>query len=245
MKKATRSILSTVLAVSMAATACPVSFAATTSNEVTAREKANAALAREAAAQGMVLLENKNNSLPIKTKKLALFGGGAVRTVRGGTGSGDPFNGGLSGGGDVNVNQSERYNINIYNSFKKAGYDITTASILEKYAEGYDVENAKAASLPLAEYVRKQITNKKVIVKYEIVADLSELKKLIAEFGKIGSNLNQIARYFNTGGLHSQEMRNEIKKSIAEIYKLKYEIIKLAGDFTTVNANNRNSAEEN
>ena len=27
-------------------------------------------------------------------------------------------------------------------------------------------ENAKAASLPLAEYVRKQITNKKVIVKY-------------------------------------------------------------------------------
>lgn len=103
--------------------ACPVSFAATTSNEVTAREKANAALAREAAAQGMVLLENKNNSLPIKTKKLALFGGGAVRTVRGGTGSGDPFNGGLSGGGDVNVNQSERYNINIYNSFKKAGYE--------------------------------------------------------------------------------------------------------------------------
>ena len=43
----------------------------------------------------MVLSENKNNSLPIKTKKLALFGGGAVRTVRG-TGSGDPFNGGLS-----------------------------------------------------------------------------------------------------------------------------------------------------
>ena len=106
-------------------------------------------------------------------------------------------------------------------------------------------ENAKVASLPLAEYVRKQITNKKVIVKYEIVADLPELKKLIAEFGKIGSNLNQIARYFNTGGLHSQEMRNEIKKSIAEIYKLKYEVIKLAGDFTTVNANNRNSAGEN
>ena len=158
MKKATRSILSAAVAVSLAATACPVSFAATTSNEVTAREKANAALAREAAAQGMVLLENKNNSLPIKTKKLALFGGGAVRTVRGGTGSGDPFNGGLSGGGDVNVNQSERYNINIYNSFKKAGYDITTASILEKYAEGYDVENAKAASNPMATFAYPELT---------------------------------------------------------------------------------------
>ena len=39
MKKATRSILSAAVAVSLAATACPVSFAATTSNEVTAREK--------------------------------------------------------------------------------------------------------------------------------------------------------------------------------------------------------------
>lgn len=40
-------------------------------------------------------------------------------------------------------------------------------------------------------------------------------------------------------------MRSEIKKSIAEIYKLKYEVIKLAGDFTTVNTNNRNSTGEN
>lgn len=45
--------------------------------------------------------------------------------------------------------------------------------------------------------------NKKVIVKYELVADLPELKKLIAEFGKIGSNLNQIARHFNNGDIHS------------------------------------------
>ena len=51
-------------------------------------------------------------------------------------------------------------------------------------------ENAKSANLPLAEYVRKQVMKQKVIAKYEIVADLPELKKLIAEFGKIGSNLN-------------------------------------------------------
>ena len=53
-------------------------------------------------------------------------------------------------------------------------------------------ENAKSANLPLAEYIRKQVMKQKVIAKYEIVADLPELKKLIAEFGKIGSNLNQI-----------------------------------------------------
>lgn len=91
--------------------------------------------------------------------------------------------------------------------------------------------NAKDANLPLAEYARKQVLNKKIIAKYEIVAELPEFKKLIAEFGKIGSNLNQIARYFNSGGIHSQEMRNSINQSIARIYEMKYEVLKMAGDF--------------
>jgi len=91
--------------------------------------------------------------------------------------------------------------------------------------------NAKSANLPLAEYARKQIMNKKVIAKYEIVADVPELKKLIAGFGKIGSNLNQIARHFNSGGIHSQEMRKSISQSIADIYEMKYAVLKMAGDF--------------
>ncbi len=95
-------------------------------------------------------------------------------------------------------------------------------------------ENAKAAHLPLAEYVRKQIMKQKVTAKYEIVADLPELKKLVAEFGKIGSNLNQIARHFNSGGIHSQEMRRAIDQSVARIYEMKYEVLKMAGDFQAV-----------
>lgn len=94
-------------------------------------------------------------------------------------------------------------------------------------------ESAKAARLPLAEYVRKQVMKQKVTAKYEIVADLPELKKLVAEFGKIGSNLNQIARHFNSGGIHSQEMHKSIDRSIARIYEMKYEVLKMAGDFHT------------
>ena len=90
---------------------------------------------------------------------------------------------------------------------------------------------AKAASLPLAEFARRQIMNKRTIIKYELVTDLPELKKLIAEFGKIGSNLNQIARYFNQGGIISTEMKNEIRKSLRDIYEMKYEVMKMAGDF--------------
>ncbi len=95
-------------------------------------------------------------------------------------------------------------------------------------------ESAKAAHLPLAEYVRKQIMKQKVTAKYEIVADLPELKKLVAEFGKIGSSLNQIARHFNSGGIHSQEMRRAIDQSVARIYEMKFEVLKMAGDFQAV-----------
>lgn len=97
----------------------------------------------------------------------------------------------------------------------------------------YDIikEHAGYANLPLAEYARKQIMNKRVITKYEIVADVPELKRLINEFGRIGNNLNQIARYFNQGGIHSQEVQKSIRQCIAEIYEMKYEVIKMAGDF--------------
>ena len=58
---------------------------------------------------------------------------------------------------------------------------------------------------------------------------------LIAEFGKIGSNLNQIARHFNTGGIHSQEIRKELNQCIADIYEMKYSVLKMAGDFRGYN----------
>ncbi|MEY8335481.1 plasmid mobilization relaxosome protein MobC [Lachnospiraceae bacterium 47-T17] len=105
-------------------------------------------------------------------------------------------------------------------------------------------ENAKAANLPLAEFARKQIMNQKVIAKYEIVADLPELKRLIAEFGKIGSNLNQIARHFNSGGIHSQRMRKAIDQSVARIYEMKYEVLKMAGDFRSAAGGNLNGNTE-
>ncbi len=74
----------------------------------------------------------------------------------------------------------------------------------------------------------------KVIAKYELMADLPELKKLIFEFGKIGNNLNQIARHFNTGGIHSQEMRKAIGQGLSDIFKMKEEVLKMAGDFQQI-----------
>lgn len=60
---------------------------------------------------------------------------------------------------------------------------------------------------------------------------MPEPKKFISEFGKIGNNLNQIARHFNSGGIHSQEMRKAIGQNLSEIFKMKKEVLKMAGDF--------------
>ncbi len=94
------------------------------------------------------------------------------------------------------------------------------------------IENAATqAEMSISEYMRTQTMEGKVNARFEIVANVDQIKKLIGEFGKIGSNLNQIARYFNQGGILSSEMRNEIRKSLRDIYEMKYEVMRMAGDF--------------
>ena len=55
----------------------------------------------------------------------------------------------------------------------------------------YDIvcKASRNAGLSISEYIRRQVIKGKVIAKYEIVADVPELKKLVAELGKIGSRL--------------------------------------------------------
>ena len=74
--------------------------------------------------------------------------------------------------------------------------------------EGY----AKEAGMSVSEYVRHQAIHGKVKISYPVVADLPQLQKLTDEFAAIGNNLNQIARYFNIGGLQSKAMREEINE---------------------------------
>ena len=42
---------------------------------------------------------------------------------------------------------------------------------------------------------------------------------------------NQIAKYFNTGGTHSQAMENEIHQCISDLFLLRKKVLEMAGDF--------------
>lgn len=132
-KKIAGKVLAAILAASMmmanSSSVFAVGIGAVTTNEESEREIRNAELSMNAAVQGMVLLENKNQVLPIASGgNIALFGGGAYGTVKGGTGAGD-------------VNQ--RYNVSVWEGFKNAGYHITSERWITAYKEAYD--NALAA----------------------------------------------------------------------------------------------------
>ena len=67
-------------------------------------------------------------------------------------------------------------------------------------------ERATATNMSVSDFIRNALNTQNVVIKYELTADVPEIKKLIGEFGKIGNTLNQIARYFNQGGIISSEM---------------------------------------
>ena len=92
---------------------------ATADVRVTEREKKHAEMSTAIAAEGIVLLEN-NGILPFgeDVKSVALFGSGARRTVKGGTGSGD-----VNTRGFVTVEQG----------LNNAGYSIMTESWLKEH----------------------------------------------------------------------------------------------------------------
>lgn len=82
--------------------------------------EAHAKVTRQSATEGMVLLKNDNNTLPLNddTKTVALFGVTSYEWIPGGTGSG-------------NVNRA--YTVSLLDGFKNAGYTVD-----EKVKNAYD-----------------------------------------------------------------------------------------------------------
>ena len=98
-------------------------FTGSTSVAVTKREQENREIARRAASEGFVLLKNDGHLLPLAAKgKIGLYGAGAVKTIKGGTGS-----------GDVN----ERDCVSICQGLKAAGYEVTSDAWLSSYETIY------------------------------------------------------------------------------------------------------------
>lgn len=89
---------------------------------------------------------------------------------------------------------------------------------------------ASVLNISRSEFLRKLLVEKEIQNRIEIVADMEILRKLVSEYGKIGSNLNQIAKYFNSGGERSLAIESEIHQCIADLFRLRKEVLKMAGE---------------
>ena len=91
-------------------------------------------------------------------------------------------------------------------------------------------QGASTLGISRSEYLRKLLLEKEIKNTLEIVADMEDLRRLVGEYGKIGSNLNQIAKYFNTGGERSLAMEDEIRQCISDLFSLRKEVLRTAGE---------------
>ena len=88
----------------------------------------NAEISRQAAAEGMVLLKNEGEALPVKPgTPVALFGNNALELIAGGTGSGDV---------------SRMYTVSLADGMFHAGYSLNT-NVYASYSNYLATEKAK------------------------------------------------------------------------------------------------------
>ena len=109
---------------------------------------------------------------------------------------------------------------------------VKTRMTEEEYAEF--AERLSACNMSQSEFIRQAITGAAIrpIITVSPVNDelLAAVGKLTAEYGRIGGNLNQIARYLNEYGVPYNTLSGEVRAAISDLAVLKYEVLKKVGD---------------
>ena len=167
--------------------------------------KNNAQTARNSGAQGMVLLKNENNALPItdNKKRIALFGNGSYKTIIGGAGSGFVMRAGPT--------------VNIIDGFTNAGYVIEEESnqVYNDYIKVNTPEQVmmqairgrikRAIEMPVGQDFAERISNKAEIAIITIcrTSEESADRKIENDFNLTETeknNIENISKAFRSKG---------------------------------------------
>ena len=104
---------------------------------------------------------------------------------------------------------------------------VKTRLTKEEYATFEEV--ATLCGVSKAAFIRKAITGATLKPTIVITAVNDELLKklddLIAQYGKIGGNLNQIARHLNEYGTPYADLKKEVRDAVVDLVMLKYEVL--------------------
>lgn len=81
-------------------------------------------------------------------------------------------------------------------------------------------QKARKTGLTTSEFIRRSALGRRL----PCYGDTTLLQEYSMQLGKIGSNLNQIAKYFNQGFI-SDSLRKEIRETCRELVNLKFRIL--------------------
>ena len=109
---------------------------------------------------------------------------------------------------------------------------VKTRMTEEEYAEF--AERLSAYNMSQAEFIRQAITGAAIrpVIHVSPVNDelLAAVGKLTAEYGKIGGNLNQIARTLNEWHSPYPQLAGEVRAAVSDLAALKFEVLQKVGD---------------
>ena len=118
-----------------------------------------------------------------------------------------------------------------YNTLKRS-IVVKTRMTDEEYTDF--TERAKFCGMSQSEFIRRAIENAviKPIITVSPVNEklLSTVGQLTAQLGKVGGNLNQIARFLNEHGAPYNSLSSDVRAAIADLSDLKFEILRKVGD---------------
>ena len=80
--------------------------------------------------------------------------------------------------------------------------------------------DAEKAGMSISVYCRNAVLNRKIVQRPLVFHDDTALVHELRNLNKLGSNLNQIARYFHEGGLMTNSLARELHHLLGEMDKL-------------------------
>ena len=118
-----------------------------------------------------------------------------------------------------------------YNTPKRS-IVVKTRMAADEYADF--TERVNFCGVSQSEFIRQAIENaviKPIITVLPVNEKwLSAVGQLTAQLGKIGGNLNQIARYLNENGVPYNSLSSDVRSAIADLADLKFEILRKVAD---------------
>ena len=96
------------------------------------------------------------------------------------------------------------------------------------------MERLTAYGMSQSEFIRQAITGATItpIITVSPVNDklLAAVGKLTGEYGKIGGNLNQSARYLNEYGAPYKSLSSDVRAALSDLAALKFQVLQKVGE---------------